>query len=62
LETVFSTRDSDLRMTALARAGSSCERHQDYDSKCSVEKKYDGRESHEACRQELFGGKPLIVK
>jgi hypothetical protein len=37
--------------------------HKDYESKCSVEKKIAGGESQGACRQdELFGGKPPIVK
>jgi hypothetical protein len=36
--------------------------HEDYDRKCSVEKK-SGRESQGACRQaEMIGGKPLVVK
>jgi hypothetical protein len=37
--------------------------HEDYNRKCSVEKKIDGRESQGACRQdELIGGKPPVVK
>jgi hypothetical protein len=33
--------------------------HEDYDRKCSTEKKNSGRESQGVCRQdELIGGKP----
>jgi hypothetical protein len=37
--------------------------HKDYDRKYSVEKKIAGRESQGAWRKEqLIGGKPLVVK
>jgi hypothetical protein len=37
--------------------------YKDYDSRCSIEKKYSGCESQRARRQEeLIGGKPPIVK
>jgi hypothetical protein len=37
--------------------------HEDYNRKCSIEKKNTGRESQGAWRQdELIGGKPPVVK
>jgi hypothetical protein len=37
--------------------------HKEYDRKCSVGKNIDGRESQGACPEdELFGGKPPVVK
>jgi hypothetical protein len=37
--------------------------HNDYERKCSVEKKATGRESQGSCSQdELIGGKPPVVK
>jgi hypothetical protein len=37
--------------------------HKDYDRKCSIKKKFTGRESQGACRKDkLIGGKPPVVK
>jgi hypothetical protein len=37
--------------------------YKDYDRRCSIEKKYSGRESQRARRQdELIGGKPPVAK
>jgi hypothetical protein len=66
-------RDSDLRMTALARASSNCINYRSIHSSESMlhkvyESKYPfkinaGRGSEGACRQEeMIGGKPPVVK
>jgi hypothetical protein len=54
-------RESDLRMTALARVSSNCERTMT--ASVQLKKKKSRRESQGAWRQdELIGGKPPVVK
>jgi hypothetical protein len=57
------SRDSDLRMTALARASSNCMLHKDCNRKCQLENKITGRGTQGVRRKdELIGGKPPVVK
>jgi hypothetical protein len=62
-------RDSDPRMTALARTSSNCKRQthplvrENVTASVQLENKITGRGSHGACRQdELTEGKPPVVK